>query len=455
MTHLSDKELDRLSRDASEQFDVDQNTSGWDVLEHMIDQELPIDKKKKRRPFFFLLLFFVLLGGTGLVSLFVYYPVTDQPVISLNSYEKSAMSKSIDEISTGNEEVSTITDEERNQNSNLRVQDSVSAVKVAKKTDDGAMSKPQGISRRKNINSVIRKNFNSEISSSNLTKSKLQKNPRKIEKYIALSNNEQKDISLGIVRKQPTFPILSTFIFESLKGPQVVMGSALLTEQMLLNRDVIKAQQSIPSKKLSKKASPLNPADKGFFLGMAAGPDKSNVNFNTSSEPGFNLGIIAGYRFTRKWSLNTGILYTKKAYTALGEDFYPPKLGWFNSIEIKSVEGDCVMFDIPITIRFNLLALPKTKLFISTGLSTYFMTQETYDYHYTYSGTYGRREMIYRDMEVHPFSIINLSAGIEQTLHKKISLQAEPYLKTPFNGVGFGNIRLNSIGAYLSLKYNW
>lgn len=51
------------------------------------------------------------------------------------------------------------------------------------------------------------------------------------------------------------------------------------------------------------------------------------------------------------------------------------------------------------------------------------------------------------------FSIWNLSAGMERSLGKHFSIQAEPYLKIPLQGLGHGNIRMESYGILLTLKY--
>ncbi len=44
---------------------------------------------------------------------------------------------------------------------------------------------------------------------------------------------------------------------------------------------------------------------------------------------------------------------------------------------------------------------------------------------------------------------------MEKQLGNKISFMAEPYLKVPMQGVGTGEIRLNSFGINLGLKYQF
>src|SRR5688572_11081322 len=66
MYPLNDKDLDRLSRDAAEHYDVESSTSGWERLESRLDKELP-EKKKDRRRFLFWLFLVGLLTGGGLI----------------------------------------------------------------------------------------------------------------------------------------------------------------------------------------------------------------------------------------------------------------------------------------------------------------------------------------------------------------------------------------------------
>jgi hypothetical protein len=82
------------------------------------------------------------------------------------------------------------------------------------------------------------------------------------------------------------------------------------------------------------------------------------------------------------------------------------------------------------------------------------MKKENYDYYYQYAnGSPGHRYRSYPSTERHWFSILNLSGGFEKKISKWFSIQAEPYLKIPLTGVGYGNIELSSYGIYFSLKF--
>ena len=65
MYPLSDKDLDRLSREAAEQYDVESSASGWEQVEKKLNKVMPEQKERKRR-FAWLLLLLVFLAGSGL-----------------------------------------------------------------------------------------------------------------------------------------------------------------------------------------------------------------------------------------------------------------------------------------------------------------------------------------------------------------------------------------------------
>ena len=76
------------------------------------------------------------------------------------------------------------------------------------------------------------------------------------------------------------------------------------------------------------------------------------------------------------------------------------------------------------------------------------MKKETYDY--SYKSNYGQpysRSYSYDNKNQHLFSAVTFSGGYQYTLNKKVSLSAEPYLKIPVKGIGFGKVKLKGGGV--------
>ena len=95
MHPLSDKDLDRLSREAADQFDVEQNTSGWDKLEQKLSKHMPEKGRKERRRFLFFIWLFVLLSGGGLV-----WMLTGNTPQSITLKEGSSRPTSADQVTS-------------------------------------------------------------------------------------------------------------------------------------------------------------------------------------------------------------------------------------------------------------------------------------------------------------------------------------------------------------------
>jgi hypothetical protein len=210
------------------------------------------------------------------------------------------------------------------------------------------------------------------------------------------------------------------------------------------------AQKPAADKKNNKKV-------RGFEIGIIGGPDKSNVKFTHSADIGYNIGLQLGYRFSNRWSVNTGLLYTKKNYKADGKDV--AKYAWLANpaVDVYAFEGYCSMLDIPLNVRYDFSVTPKNRFFASTGLSTYIMKNEDYDYYYKYGSMDGMYNWTTNKGgagdSTYLFSILNLSAGFERSLNKHFSIQAEPYLKLPLSQLGHAKLNLSSYGIYFSFKY--
>jgi hypothetical protein len=117
------------------------------------------------------------------------------------------------------------------------------------------------------------------------------------------------------------------------------------------------------------------------------------------------------------------------------------------------VRGNCKVIDIPINIRYNFLRGEKYNVFATTGLSSYLMLKEDYKYIYDVDDTYLRKSWHTSNENKHFFKVYNVSLGYERRLGQKFSLQAEPFIKLPLAGVGFGKIKLLTTGAFVSIKY--
>ncbi len=464
MYPLSDNELDRLSRDASDQFDVPQKTSGWEVLEEKLNREMPLMEKQKRRRFLFLLLFFVIAGGAGISGIILWNPNNPSSLLpNTNGSDPGSAQTTAKDRKSNHPDINEKSNAEKVLNPEFKpginpeslpsettpptANDAEFHSENTEKTEIGKNpSEPPALTtERDSDNNHFRPGHKNKIRTTN---------PATPDLIPAKSKNFTKSPAPdpGISGSDL---LIMTHSYNRYLIPLTIAApinsSSLLNPDSIHYREVFNEVKPLPATPLAK-LKPVQ-SEKGFQLGIVAAPDKTNVGSTRTKETGFNYGAIASYRFTKRWSLNTGFIYTRKIYSATGRDYKPPKDYWTYNVNLGTVNGDCYMFDIPFNLRYDLMRKTKTSVFANTGLSTYLMRKETYDYHYTYNGVYASQERTYKTNKVQLFSVINASVGIEQAINRKWSLQLEPYIKIPAKGLGFGSIKLNSYGAYLSLRY--
>ncbi|QNH63021.1 hypothetical protein [Hymenobacter sediminicola] len=202
----------------------------------------------------------------------------------------------------------------------------------------------------------------------------------------------------------------------------------------------------------AKKQAPERPAYR-VLLGVVGAPELTAVHPTDLTRPGTTVGVMIEYRFAPRWRVRSGLLRSVKLYSARGTDYKPPSSYWTWRTPVDEIEADCRILEIPVDLRYELLQRPTYSVFASAGLTSLVMRNEQYTYKYDLNGQYTERTWSYAGGGKHPFSILNLSVGYERNLGARWAAQAEPFLKLPLGGVGFGKIYLRSAGVSFGLKY--
>ncbi len=191
-------------------------------------------------------------------------------------------------------------------------------------------------------------------------------------------------------------------------------------------------------------------------VGVVVSPDLSTVGSGDNfSSPGYRIGVHAEYRLSPSLSITAGIMQSKVQYFANGDDYHPPSGYWTYGVVPDNLEGQCLMFDIPLNIKYRLGEPSTSKFFVSAGISSYIMLDE--EYHFYYDRQYEGLVDSWSDKTGtrHWLSNANLSLGYEFELNRAWSLKAEPYIKLPLKKVGWGNVNLLSVGTFVSLNYKF
>ena len=208
-----------------------------------------------------------------------------------------------------------------------------------------------------------------------------------------------------------------------------------------------------PETAIAAKAQKVS-SSKGIYAVLLGGPDWSTVKLQSTEQAGYSLGVLVGYRFNKRLSVETGLLWDKKNYYSDGQYFDKSKIKSIHPIEkLSSVDGYCNMFEIPLNVSYSFASTRNHGFFVTTGLSSYLMTKEYYNYEASGYGMTWPGNSTYLNSSKNLFSILQISGGYEYSIGKNTNIRIEPYVKIPLGGIGIGNMPISSMGLYFGISH--
>lgn len=195
---------------------------------------------------------------------------------------------------------------------------------------------------------------------------------------------------------------------------------------------------------------------RGAYIGLVAAVDFSNVKSMTNNNTGYGLGILFGYKFNRKISLETELIINKKNYSSEGRYFNMDKVKSTMpaGMHIKSLFTNSSVVEIPVKIKYDFIANNKTNAFASAGISSYIMIAEKNNYKATLNGNEEQFSGVYNKNDYSFPAVANISVGYEHIVSKSLNIRIEPFLKIPLKGMGVGNLPVTSTGLQLSITHS-
>ncbi len=413
-----DNELDRLSREAASEYKAPGNAD-WETMLEQLDKNMPQEKKKRRFLIFWWLLP-ALVAGSFMLWKFYPQPATSTVAATIPASDKIA----------------------------------------APKTNIAPI--PEQAAEKEISNRAIPLDMAGPVAKQAITQVAISREPAQKELPMQLAglpvtktDNPSAPASAPLTSTQLHKPVqdISVSVPDNTKAAQDQVTETK-KEQVTVNE----VKESIPvtatEEPVVKTVAKQKNKQAAWSLGIIGGVDKSTVKFRYGYDPGYNLGLLLGYHFNDRWSLHSGAVYTQKNYKMAGADFTAPKGSWASYYNLETVEGYCRMWDVPVLVRYNISHSDNRNIFLSTGLSSYFMTKEDYTYtYYTTTGQLATRNTAYNSTNTHVLSIVHLSAGFESRVGTHTFISVEPYAKIPLGGVGLGNIQLSSFGVNLSVQF--
>lgn len=243
----------------------------------------------------------------------------------------------------------------------------------------------------------------------------------------------------------------------TINGDDVVIKNIKMNENTLLLKPAMNeiGGYNNSNNQNTTEATNTNSAGKkgshGFYAGLLVSPDLTFIKFQKTSDVGLSFGLTAGYSISSSWSIETGILLSKKNYYTKGEYFDKANVPSLQNVDLLSVEGNCSMFEIPINIRYTFNSKNSSNWVASLGTSSYFMRREYYDYTAVNNGANEINEHVYHTRSKNIFASLNLGAGYDSRISKTVNISIEPYYKIPLSGTGTGKLFFSSIGINLGI----
>ncbi len=188
-----------------------------------------------------------------------------------------------------------------------------------------------------------------------------------------------------------------------------------------------------------------------LYAGIMAGVDVSTVKLQNILNAGLQGGVLIGYNFNKRLSLESGLYFDKKYYYTDGKYFDSKTLYLQGSAKVVDVKGNCYMLEVPLNLKYNFVVDGKSQWFSILGFSSYFMKKQSYDYNIQYNNYQYQKYADYTTPSNTFFSVINLGVGYTNDLGKKIKLRIEPYVKVPIQKIGVGNLPITSAGINVGI----
>ena len=428
-----DNELDRISREAAGRY-TPPGEADWQSLSEELDRVMPQEKKRR---FIFWWILPVLLAGGGMIYVYYQEYTRNYPTIihqSTNDHSGKTTETSI----TQQEQTVSTTEPVQNKSEQklttpLPLERSASVVTSSKQQQIRATSNNKNASK-----------FNASLIDQSLLNVQVATAPTTVQEPTSLANGTSS------VHSDPITDNTKTVEKNNIeKIPATEIATTNTENKTAMNPVEETKAESTPK---TNKNPDLPKRGKGLSFSILAGVDKSTVKFTHGEKAGYNVGMEIAYHLNDKWAIKTGAIYTQKNYKLDGKDFTAPKGTPVSYYNLDLVQGYCKMWEIPLTASYTLSSRGKHAITLNSGLSSYFMKNEEYNYYYQYNGNPVVRNANYNSTDTHILSILHLSAGIENRIGKNSSLIIEPYAKLPLGGVGFGSIKLSSFGVNFSMQ---
>ena len=447
MSRKDNDSLEDFFRKATHQHDVEYNEADWKKLERMLDEQQPM------RP----VGWFRAHGRKALAGLAVAAVVATVFLLLPERQTTDAVPESA-AVDTDPDVAATPQPQEKDRSLELRagnehgVDDAVRTDAVPPTREESASKPSAPITPRIEVASAEHVKGSRRAQDASENPVALEPNLAPEEDLSADHADEISDVS-GFNHKQIEVPA-------PVIGNETVPGAEEQVAQMQDQPvDSASAEQTADAPEApTRKRTSFDETRSRFGITVVAAPDFSMTPGGGSMGTGDAIGVYLHYQVLPRWGVTAGVLFDNKQYWGKGHEYRPPRGYWkalTNGVVPDRIDGTCSMYEVPVSITFDVLNTRRTRVFASAGLSSYFVRSEEYYYHFdtpnpgAVNGWTGKRPSTLW------FGIGTLSAGFDFKATRTLSLGIEPYFKVPLEGMGWGDVDLYSTGVMFTARYHF
>ena len=445
--------IENRFRQAADNFLPPQNEEAWKRMEALLDKD-----PDRRKPFILWWMLALLLFGVGGGGTYYYLHNRHQETSTITKAQRDLIPSGEDRKNKGNRPAPVITGIPKNQVadggkdvSQQRKETTAFATDTQSSRKDFSMNRKEAMRTKPVVRQ--RNQVGSDVTEHKLSGKKRYAAERsKKERLETSDKSETAFVQTSIETTDPGAALVLAPYQQPFYMVEVKVPDSLLKHSD--SQPVLQDSLQTAIKNAISKAAKQNTHSPKFYFIASAGVNATNLQKFGTKNIGTVLGGEIGYQLNPIFSIQAGFHAGRKTYTA-GPGDYTPKTDSYLSrpyVKILKINADCYIFDLPLSARVNIFHNNQHALFATTGLSSFIMNKEDYQYHYNNSSGYQYKTAGYKG-NVDWLTSAHFSVGFEQRLFGKFYLQAEPYAKIPLTGIGEGKVKLYSLGIQLGLKY--
>jgi hypothetical protein len=443
---MQSEEFDNRIREAADHHHPAYDEQAWMKMEKLLDKHLPQKKDDRRRFIFFLLLFLLIGGGITGLLLFGNKGKKDHPV-AITSQQPVQPAKPItpvDNTPAVNQEEPTgtgtaVTDNDNENTIAGNNRNTTAPFSLSASDQRGPVSQGKRKTQQPAVNPAITPADNSK------TTNELPGDDNKLP--FGTSTAKPKATASGDIPA-----VALTTVTEPGTKQNPITGADLkkiTTTTAPLKKEEAKEEKATAQTPVRLKAK----RSSSFSLNFSAGPDLSIVGSGKTGKMNLLAGIGLGYTYKDRVTIRTGFYSGSKIYSAAPGDYHAPAVFYYYYPNLEKIDANCRVYEIPLSVSYHFGRDQKQDWFVSSGVSSYLMKKETYNYFYKQSPTSPTisRERTLLGVNKHYFSMLTVSGGYERHISKAMTIAVEPYLKLPLTGVGYGKVMLKSSGVLFTV----